>query len=31
LSATGWGTFTVGIRVHMKDGSHQDLKHQLKF
>jgi hypothetical protein len=31
LSATGWGTFSVGIRVFMKDGTHQDLKHQLKF
>lgn len=31
LSATGWGTFTIGIRVFMKDGSHKDLKHRLKF
>jgi hypothetical protein len=31
LSATGWGTFSIGIRVFMKDGSHKDLKHQLKF
>jgi WD40 repeat protein len=31
LSATGWGTFSIGIRVFMKDGTHQDLKHQLKF
>jgi WD40 repeat protein len=31
LSATGWGTFSIGIWVFMKDGTHQDLKHQLKF
>lgn len=31
LSATGWGTFSIGIRVFMKNGTHQDLKHQLKF
>ncbi len=30
LSATGWGTFTVGIRVFMKDGSYKDLEHKLK-
>jgi hypothetical protein len=31
LSVTGWGTFTIGIRVFMKDGSVENLKHQLKF
>ena len=31
LSATGWGTFTIPIRVFMKDGTHQDLQHELKF
>lgn len=31
LSATGWGTFSIGIRILMKDGTHQDLRHQLKF
>jgi WD40 repeat protein len=31
LSATGWGTFSIGIRVFMKDGTHQDLQHQMKF
>lgn len=31
LSATGWGTFTVGVRVFMKDQSHVDLKHELRF
>jgi hypothetical protein len=31
LSAKGWGTFSIGIRVFMKDGSHEDFKHQLKF
>jgi WD40 repeat protein len=31
LSATGWGTFSIGIRVFMKNGTHEDLRHQLKF
>lgn len=31
LSATGWGTFPINIRVFMMDGSHRDLLHQLKF
>lgn len=31
LSSTGWGTFKVGIHVHMKDGSSKNLEHQLKF
>lgn len=31
LSATGWGTFQIRIRVFMKDGGHQDLAHYLRF
>ncbi|MEW6348898.1 MAG: pYEATS domain-containing protein [Thermodesulfobacteriota bacterium] len=31
LSATGWGTFVVGIRVLLKDGSKYDLSHALRF
>ncbi|MEW6529672.1 MAG: pYEATS domain-containing protein [Thermodesulfobacteriota bacterium] len=31
LSARGWGTFPISIRVFMKDGKHRDLQHQLKF
>lgn len=31
LSATGWGTFEVGVRVFMKDGQSKELKHRLKF
>ncbi len=31
LSATGWGTFTIPIRVFMKDGTILHMKHQLKF
>jgi hypothetical protein len=31
LSARGWGTFEVGVRVSWKDGSTQNLTHQLKF
>ena len=31
VSVTGWGTFQVGIRVFMKDGTHKEMKHQLKF
>ena len=29
LSATGWGTFAISIRVFMKDGRRLDLKHYL--
>ncbi len=31
LSASGWGTFNIEIRVFMKDGSHKDLQHELRF
>jgi ABC-type phosphate transport system substrate-binding protein len=31
LTATGWGTFPVGIKILMKDGRNMELKHQLKF
>ncbi len=31
LTATGWGTFPVGIKIVMKDGRNLELKHQLKF
>jgi transcription initiation factor IIF auxiliary subunit len=31
LTATGWGTFTVGIRVFLKDGRVHDLSHELRF
>lgn len=31
LTATGWGTFRIEIRVFMKDGSYEDLRHFLKF
>jgi transcription initiation factor IIF auxiliary subunit len=31
VSATGWGTFQIGIRVFMNDGTHKEMKHQLKF
>ena len=31
LTATGWGTFPVGIKILMKDGRNLELKHQLKF
>lgn len=31
LSAEGWGTFTIPIRVFMKDGTILHMKHQLKF
>jgi hypothetical protein len=31
LSASGWGTFDIGIRVLMKDGNVQELTHTLKF
>ena len=31
LTATGWGTFVIGIRVRMKDGRIQELSHALRF
>ena len=31
LSAIGWGTFTIRIRVFLKTGQVQELTHQLKF
>jgi hypothetical protein len=31
LSSNGWGTFTVKIRVLMRDGSERKLSHDLKF
>jgi transcription initiation factor IIF auxiliary subunit len=31
LSATGWGTFRVGIRVFLSDGQVSELTHDLKF
>jgi transcription initiation factor IIF auxiliary subunit len=31
LSAVGWGTFEIKIRVFLKDGTAQELTHQLKF
>jgi transcription initiation factor IIF auxiliary subunit len=31
LSATGWGVFTIQIRVFTKDGQYQDLAHYLHF
>ncbi len=31
LSATGWGTFTIGIRVLLKDGGQEHLSHELRF
>ncbi len=31
LSATGWGTFEIGVRILLKDGKVQQLKHQLRF
>jgi transcription initiation factor IIF auxiliary subunit len=31
LSATGWGTFPIQIRVFMKDGQTHDLTHNLNF
>jgi transcription initiation factor IIF auxiliary subunit len=31
LSATGWGTFQIKIRVFLKDGQAQELVHNLKF
>lgn len=31
LSAACRSAFSIGIRVFMKDGTHQDLRHQLKF
>jgi len=31
LTATGWGTFRIRIRVFMQDGEYEDLTHDLKF
>jgi transcription initiation factor IIF auxiliary subunit len=31
LSATGWGTFQIQIRVFMKDGQKKDLTYNLRF
>jgi transcription initiation factor IIF auxiliary subunit len=31
LTATGWGTFEIGVRVFLKNGQIQELKYQLKF
>jgi len=31
LTATGWGTFQIRIRVFMKDGEYRDLTHYLRF
>lgn len=31
LAATGWGTFEIGVRVFLKNGQVQQLKHQLRF
>jgi len=31
LSATGWGTFQIYIRVFMRDGRVQNLTHNLRF
>jgi transcription initiation factor IIF auxiliary subunit len=31
LSSSGWGTFTIGIRVILKDGRVQELSHRLEF
>lgn len=31
LTASGWGTFEIGIRVFLKDGRVQKLTHNLKF
>lgn len=31
LTATGWGTFTVDIRVRLKDGSVQSMCNRLRF
>jgi transcription initiation factor IIF auxiliary subunit len=31
LTTSGWGTFTITIRVYYKDGTHQRLTHSLRF
>ena len=31
LTARGWGTFEVGVRVFLRDGRIQELSHGLKF
>jgi transcription initiation factor IIF auxiliary subunit len=31
LSATGWGTFRIGIRVFLSNGQVSELTHDLKF
>jgi hypothetical protein len=31
LATTGWGTFSIPVEIHMKDGSIQKLEHQLVF
>lgn len=31
LTARGWGTFTLGAKLMLQDGSIRELKHQLKF
>jgi hypothetical protein len=31
LSATGWGTFQIGVRVFLRDGGVQPFTHQLRF
>jgi len=31
LRSNGWGTFQIGIRVLMRDGSTRVLSHQLRF
>jgi transcription initiation factor IIF auxiliary subunit len=31
LSATGWGSFTIGVRVFLKNGQLQQFTHQLRF
>jgi transcription initiation factor IIF auxiliary subunit len=31
LSASGWGTFEIGVRVFLTNGQVHQLKHQLRF
>ncbi|GAB6910181.1 hypothetical protein JCM12296A_60390 [Desulfosarcina cetonica] len=31
LSTSGWGTFTVKVKVYYKDGTYQQMSHYLKF
>jgi transcription initiation factor IIF auxiliary subunit len=31
LTASGWGTFTVKVMVFYKDGTYQDMTHNLVF